>query len=354
MHYSLYIVMPLFWLMLIIGFLYSPYTDRLISPYRRSISIFIWSDIIDSEIISDFEEETGIKVYVSYYEGNDEMLTKLQFSGGAGYDLIMPTHYMIKPLLKRGFLKKIDKRQLNFWHDMDSHLLNLYFDPKNDYSIPYVWDFYGLGIDREFFADKKINHSWQMLFDPQYKYRVGMTDEPREVIDIASQYLFGTVERLKVGQPTRVKNLLLKQKRFVEAYTDLTLDFLLTSKSCPVVLVPTTSLYRARQRVDWAEFLLPKEGSIIAIENFVIAEKSTKEDMVYEFLNYVFKKNAIKKTYDAYGYLPPLKSLLYTLDFNYLGIDLDYFFGDYYKRVALIKSLLPRKKLYALWLSVKA
>jgi len=352
--FGLYFVMPLIWMVLILGFLYSPYTDLLLSRYRRSISIFVWSDIVDPDIISQFEAKTGIKVYVNYYEGNDEMLTKLQFAGGAGYDLIMPSHYIVRPLIKRGFLKKIDKKRLDFWNDIDPHLTGYYFDANNDYSIPYVWDFYGLGIDREFFADKEIDDSWQMLFDPKYKYRVGMTDEPREVVSIASQYLFGTMDKLKAGQPTRIKKLLLRQRKFVEAYTDLTLDFLLTSKSCPVVFMPTTSLYRARRRVDWAGFVLPKEGSVIAMENFVITAKSKKEDMVYEFLNYVFEKKNMKQIYDLYGYLPPFKSILHKLDLSYLGVDLRHFFGDYYKKVSLIKTLLPRKQLYALWLSIKA
>lgn len=345
--------MPLIWLIALVGFLYSPYVYRFFDTSRPSISVFVWSDIVDREIIDSFEKETGIKVYLNYYEGNDEMFAKLQFSGGEGYDLIMPTHYMVKTLIKGDFLKKIDKKRLNFWEKLDPHFLNHSFDPQNQYSIPYIWEIYGLGIDGEFFAHKKINNSWQMLFEPAYKYRVGMTDESREVLNVASLYLFGTLEGIGRGKPTRIKNLLIKQKEFVEAYTDLTLDFLLTSKAAPVVLMPASSLYRARQRVDWAKFVFPREGSVFTIENFAIAAKSKKDDMVYAFINYLFKENALKRIFERYGYLPARKDVLHSLDLSFMG-NIDYIFDSYFKKVYLVSRLFSREQTSALWLAIKS
>lgn len=349
----LYILMPVFWLTLLIIFLYGSYAEQWLNKYRKSITIFVWSDIVDTEVIKNFEQETGIKVYVNYYEGNDELLTKLEFSDGAGYDIIMPTHYMIEPLRQRGFLKKIDKSKLNFWDQLDSHLLNLYYDPQNTYSIPYMWEFYGLGIDSDFFSGKKVENSWQMLFDPAYKYRVGMTDEPREILNVAGFYLFGQLKQFDEIQLERIKNLLRKQKKFVEAYTDLNSDFLLTSKSAAVVFLPISSFYRARQRVDWIKLLLPKEGSLMTIENFAIAAKSDKEDMIYTFINYLFKEHAVKQVCDYYGYLPVLKDLLYSLDFPDVP-SVDYIFGSYFTKLSLVKLLFSRQQMSQIWLSVKA
>ena len=349
----LYILMPLFWLVLLVIFLYSPYAEQFLSRYHKSITIFVWSDIVDSTVIKNFERETGIKVYVNYYEGNDELLTKLEFSDGAGYDIIMPTHYMIEPLRQRGFLKKIDKSKLNFWDQLDPHLLNLYYDPQNAYSIPYLWEFYGLGINNNFFTGKKIENSWQMLFDPAYTYRVGMTDEPREILNVAGFYLFGQLKQFDELQLERIKNLLRKQKKFVDAYTDLNSDFLLTSKSAAVVFLPISSFYRARQRVDWVNFLLPKEGSLMTIENFAITAKSDKEDLAYIFINYLFKDYAVKQVCEYYGYLPTLKNLLYAMDVA--GVPpIDYIFDSYFTKLSLVRLLFSRQQMSQIWLAVKA
>jgi spermidine/putrescine transport system substrate-binding protein len=309
--------------------------------------------MIDPDIIMNFERETGVKVFLNYYESNEELLAKLQFSGGAGYDLIIPSHYVVKPLIKRGFLKKIDKKSLGFWSQIDPHLLGHYYDPEDEYSIPYMWDVYGLGINRQFFADKKINKSWQMVFDPSYKYRVGMTNDIREVMDIASLYLYGRMEKLQPVQLQKVKDLLLGQKKFVEAYTDLIFDFLLTSKICPVVFMPSTALYRARRNVDWVDFILPDEGSIFNIDSFVISAKSSKDDMIYTFLNYIYKKDVIRKAYDFYGYLPPRKDLLHELNLDYLG-GIDFVFGPYFEKLQLSRALVSRKQMTNLWLAIKA
>ena len=345
--------MPIFWLLLLVAFLYSPYVDRFFSRYRKSISIFTWSDVIDSETIRSFEKETGIKVYINYYEGNDELLTKLQFSSGIGYDIIVPSHYVVQSLKNRGFIKKIDKSRLDFWSQIDPHLLNHYFDPNNEYSIPYVWDIYGLGINTTFFKDKKIENSWRMLFEPSYNYLVGMTDEPREIIDVASIYLFGNMNELTAGQPTKIKNLLLNQKSFVEAYSDQAVEYLLTSRAAQVVFMPSSSFYRAHKLMEDSRFLIPGEGTVASIENLVIVDKSKKDDLVYMFINHLYKSGCIKQTYKKYGYLPVITSFLQSIDFSYIG-GIDHFFGPYFDKIHLIKRLLPRKRMSALWLALKA
>jgi spermidine/putrescine transport system substrate-binding protein len=348
-----FFLVPMFWLIILILFLYSPYAKRFIQRHQDSITVYVWSDMIKPEVVKSFEAETGIKVYLNYYEGNDELLTKLEFSGGSGYDIIMPTHYMIKPLLERGFLKEIDKSRLNFWKDLDPHLTGLYYDPDNTYALPYVWEIYGLGYDDEFFKNKTVNDSWQMLFEPQYNYRVGMTDEPREVFNIAGLYLFENLKNITSLSADAIKILLRNQKKVVEAYTDLNLDFLLISRAASVVLLPSSIFYRAKRLYDGVKFLLPQEGTVLTIENLAISAKSNKDELVYKFLNYLFERKILKEIYDDYGYFPTRKDFLYDLDTSDIA-SMDYVFGSYFSKTSLIKSLFSRGEMAKLWLAIKS
>ena len=182
-------IIGIFWLSVIAAFLYIPYVAHVFRTQQRSISIFVWSDLVDPQVVKNFEQQTGIRVFVNYYESNDELLTKLRFIKGTEYDLFIPSHYIIRTLIKNKLVKKIDKNKLTFWTDIDQRFLAQSYDPYNEYSIPYMWDIYGLGVDTRFFADKPFDSSWRMLFEPPYDYRVGMTNEPREVVAIASMYL---------------------------------------------------------------------------------------------------------------------------------------------------------------------
>lgn len=348
-----YVGIPVIWLFVIGLFLYSSYVPRWFNARERSISIFFWADIIPQKFITQFEEQTGIKVYVNYYEGNDELLTKLQFTRGVGYDIIMPSSYMVEPLVQAGFLKKIDKTRLTFWRELDQRLIGHPFDPDNAYTVPYIWDVYGLGVDTTFFVDKKIQPSWGMLFRPPYFYRVGMTDEPREIIAIASQYLFGHVQPLTEREAEEVEQLLVSQKKFVEAYTDLALDTLLVSKTCPIVLGPGANIARAFKREKNMHLILPEEGSVMTIESFALAKRSNKDDLIYQFLNFVYQKQVVEEVSRLYGYLPCLRDSWQAIDLSYIE-NASLLSGDYFKRVALIRPLLPRDQLVKLWLAVKA
>lgn len=348
-----YIAIPVLWLFVIGLFLYSSYVPRWFSARERSISIFFWADIIPQRFITQFEQETGIKVYVNYYEGNDELLTKLQFTRGVGYDIIMPSNYMVEPLVQAGFLKKIDKKRLPFWSELDKRLVGHAFDADNTYTVPYIWDVYGLGVDTAFFEDKQFQASWRMLFNPAYPYRVGMTDEPREIIAIASQYLFGHVRPLTEQEAVKVERLLVSQKKFVEAYTDLALDTLLVSKTCPIVLGPGANIARARRRDKNIRLVLPQEGSVSVLESFALAKNSVKDDLVYQFINFVCQKHIVEEVSRLYGYLPCLRDSWKSIDLSYIE-NASLLSGDYFKRIALIRPLLPRDQLVKLWLAVKA
>ena len=87
---------------------------RWVHRSEKSITVFTWPLIIDANYITEFERETGIKVYLSYYENNEELLTKLKTTQGRGYDLVIPSDYTIEQLIKDGLVKKIDISKIDF------------------------------------------------------------------------------------------------------------------------------------------------------------------------------------------------------------------------------------------------
>src|SRR3989304_9800562 len=139
-----------FWVFAIIFFLS---LGRVASWFanKRAISVLTWTRVIDEQKVKEFERRTGITVYLNYFESNEELLTKLRFSN-ENYDLIMPSDFMTEKLIQDGMLKKLNKRELaSILETISPELLGHYFDPNNDYSIPCLWDLYGIGINKNFF-----------------------------------------------------------------------------------------------------------------------------------------------------------------------------------------------------------
>ena len=115
---------------------------------HNALSVFAWPGVFSEEQIKRFEQETGIKVYLSSYASNEELLVKLRATRGHGYDLVMPSDYAVKKLIDEGLLKKIDKQKLNFVQALNPVLMGHSFDPNNDYALPYVWELYLMGMSR--------------------------------------------------------------------------------------------------------------------------------------------------------------------------------------------------------------
>lgn len=279
-----------FWIITIFSILYVPHFFRAFQD-QNSINVFLWSGVVDPKIISDFTKKTGIKVNVSYFQSNDELMVKVLATKGYGYDLIMPSDYAVTFFSENGLLKKIDKTKLHFWDRIDQNFLNHSFDPDNHYSIPAEWYVLVIGVNKKHFVDTVLPEaSLKTIFDPSFstKYRIGLLNDSREMACLAVQYLYGQMRAINEIEKNEVKKLLMHQKKWVEAYTDFRGDFLLESGNCSLVLAPITALWKMTIKNPDIIFLLPKEGTLLGIENYAILESSSKSDLVYAFINYLF------------------------------------------------------------------
>lgn len=325
---------------------------RFVSLFRtqKSINVLAWPNIIDAEYFEQFEQETGIKVYLSYFENYEELLVKLR-SGSGDYDLITASDYAQSLLIKEGVVQPIDQSKLTFFKDIYPSLLNLYSDPGNSYSIPFSWELYGLGINVDAFQQGLPEASWRLLFDPAISPdRVGMLDDAREVVSIAALYLFGPHKKtLTKDDLKKIQELLIAQKPRVVMYTDLRTDYLLISQSAPVVLGFSSDLYQAMRKHPNLKFIIPKEGSFMLVDTFMIPASSDKIELVYAFLNYIYQPHIIKKYADRYSFFPALQGVASDTT-RYLITPTKSLFSH----LTFFSYDIPEKALRELWIALKS
>lgn len=300
-----------FWVVCIVFFLYLP---TIVHWFKepRSLTVFTWPIIFDAHILEQFEKETGIRVYLSYYETNEELYSKLKQGGGKGYDIVIPTDYAVAMLIQDGLLRKLDKSKLNFIKRLDPIVLNHYYDPNNEYTYPYFWGVYGLGINTNYFDGEVPEATWGLLFEKELiPGRIAMTNAPREAIMLAAQYLYGTIESLTdPAKVEKVKELLIKQKEWVQLYNEARTEDLLLSNSCPIVAALSPDVWKTKkeENTDHITFIRP-EKSFVFIDSFAITKASTKEDLAYEFLNFVYRPEIVKHHMDLYGSCSPVRDI---------------------------------------------
>lgn len=364
MQYAIYknilikFIIIVFWIFIIFILLLIP---DFASKSENSINILVWSGMYDLSYISKFEKESNIKVHFSYYESNEELLVKLRATKGYGYDLIIPSDYAIYILKKEKLLKKIDKSKLDFLDKLNPILLGHYFDKKNNYSLPAEWAIFGVAIDKNYFNKvfKKIPNSWSLIFNNKLNYKIAMANDPLVAIPAAFLYLYRSLEDINIKKLDKAKNVLISTKKNIEAYTEFRPDFYLINKSVQAVIASSTYIYRAIKNFEFIDFIIPKEGTLITIENFAIPEKSCKEDLVYKFINFLMKPETVKYNFQSEQALLPV-----TLDSidklkldknlkNILNIDKKDFNKLNFFRLDLLEKPITEEYLRELFIEVK-
>ncbi len=146
---------------------------------RPVVNVCSWGEYIDEELITQFEEATGIRVNYQTAESNEALYSLLK-SGGADYDVIVPSDYMIGRLIAEDMLEPLDYSQIPNFSLIDDRFKNLSYDPDNRYTVPYTWGTLGI-IYNTAMVDEEIT-SWRALYDGKYAGNVLLINNSRDAI----------------------------------------------------------------------------------------------------------------------------------------------------------------------------
>ncbi len=351
-----------FWVLLLVAILYWP-TAFFLDSTRPAITIFAWGDILNPTVIEEFAKSTGIKVHLNYYSSNEELLVKLKATKGRGYDLIIPSDYAVKILSREGLLRPLDRTKLDFWPHLNPLLLDQEYDPGNHYSVPFAWEIFGLGIDTEYFEHHPYIPSWRLIFDETLiDYKIGMTNDPHETILLAAFYLYGAdsilqrTSKNKEGIPNKgltdrekeqelpigpIRTLLTKQRDWVAVYADFRADYLLATRNCPVVVASSSYIWRTMRQYPFIRFILPQEGTFITVENIAIPASTTKAELVYRFINFLYRKESIAAHFTKFGFFPSTTDCLSLIDIDGEAKKLLLSSREEFAQYQYIEQLLP-------------
>lgn len=147
------------------------------------LNIMGWSEYISPDNISAWEKKTGSRFIFDGYSSNDEMLSKLQLSGGqSGYDLGMNTDFMIPLLISRGLIQKLDRSLIPNFEHLGSGFIGREFDPENEYTIPKTWGSQGYVYDKSVITRPLA--SWSDFLDAarnEASGQVSLLDDPLSI-----------------------------------------------------------------------------------------------------------------------------------------------------------------------------
>ncbi len=327
---------------------------------KGDLFIYNWGEYIDPEVLDIFEEETGLNVVYDEYETNEVMYPKIS-KGASSYDLVCPSDYMIQRMIEEDLVAEINFDNVpNIKHIGEEYMTaSQAFDPENKFSVPYCWGTVGILYNKTM-VEGPID-SWDVLFDDQYKEayqdNVLMQNSVRDAMGIALKYLGYSLNSTNEDELNEARDLLIKQREngVVQAYViDEVRDKMIGNSAAIGVIYSGEARYTMEKNSD-LEYVVPKEGSNIWIDSWVITKDAKNKENAEQFINFLCRPDIALMNFEEITYPTPNiearaliadeavrnSSVIFpdaaTMDacetFRYLGPEVDELYNEKWKEV---------------------
>lgn len=320
------------------------------------LNIYNWGEYLEPELIEKFEEETGIEVTYDEFETNESMYPIIA-KGAASYDLVCPSDYMIQKMADEGLLENINWKNIPNADNIDEEYWEFAraYDEGNSYSMPYLWGTVGILYNKKM-VNETID-SWGVLWDTKYQDNILMQKSVRDAFGVALKYLGYSLNSTDENELEQAKQKLLEQKDsgVVQAYVvDEVRDKMIAGEAAIGVIYSGEALTCQESNPD-LEFVIPKEGSNLWMDSWVIPKGAENKENAEKFLNFLSRPEVMKRNFDYITYsipssagralieekeyreseiaFPDLKSLTNCEVFTYLGEEADERYNRKWKEI---------------------
>lgn len=269
------------------------------------LRVFNWGEYLDPELITAFEEETGIKVIYEEFETNEVMYAKLVQDTSA-YDVLCPSDYMISKLIGQDMLSPLDMEKLptarentgeEYWQMSEG------FDPGNKYSVPYCWGTVGI-LYNTTMVDEPID-SWSVLWDEKYSGSILMQNSVRDAFMIPLMmkgYSMNTTNEEEIAEAAQ---MLIDQKPLVQAYVvDQVRDKMIGDEAALGVIYSGEAIYTQRENGN-LEYVIPKEGTNLWMDSWVISKDAKNAENAYAWIEFMCRAENALANFDFITYSSP-------------------------------------------------
>lgn len=285
-----------------------------------SINVYNWGEYIPDgseegvlDLNGEFTALTGIKVNYTTYATNEELYAKLK-GGGASFDIIIPSDYMISRMISENMLETLNFDNIpNSQYIMDK-FRNPEYDPDNAYSVPYTWGTVGIIYDNTAIDLNEEEIDWDILWDEKYRDQILMFDNPRDAFAIAEIREGYSLNTEDPEELTRAAELLIEQKPVVQAYVmDEIFDKMGAGEA---VLAPyyAGDAITLMDEYDHLSFVIPKSGTNLFFDAICIPKGCKQKEAAEMYINYLCEPDVAYAIADYIGYSTPNQAAFEMLD----------------------------------------
>ncbi|MEI2609376.1 MAG: spermidine/putrescine ABC transporter substrate-binding protein [Candidatus Promineifilaceae bacterium] len=249
----------------------------------EEVNLFVWTEYIPQDIIDCFEQVYDVTVNRDEYSSNEEMYAKIS-AGGASYDLVQPTDYIVSLMIRQELLTELDMSQLPNFGNLDTNYLDFSFDPGNKYTLPYQAGTDAIVINTD--AVENLPTSWADLWKPEYAGRMVFLDDSRAVIGLTLLTLGYDVNSTNPAELEEAKAKLAELVPGIKLFDSDSPKTALIAGDVDLGMTWTAEALLAQQENPAIQYIYPSEGAILWMDNYAVPADAPHLDAAYAWLNY--------------------------------------------------------------------
>ena len=273
-----------------------------------TINVYNWGEYIANgtdgslDINAEFTRRTGIRVNYTTFDSNESLYSKL-VGGGADYDVIIPSDYMVSRLIHENMLAELDFSNIPNFRYIDESFRNPDYDPEGRYSVPYTWGVVGLFYNTDYIEEEVT--SWSSLWDDRYAGKILMFDNPRDSFAIAQLLLGQSLNTTEESDWLEAAALLKQQKPMVQAYVMDRIFDKMESEEAWIAPYYSGDAAILVDNSDNIRFVVPREGTNYFVDAMCIPATSGHKAEAEAYINFLCDPEIAGANMDYVGYSTP-------------------------------------------------
>lgn len=251
------------------------------------LRLFAWSNYFSDELLGKFTARTGVPVEVTFLSSNEELFAKLK-AGADGYDLIQPSDYMVRQLVREDMVQPLDHRKIPRLGGILPDYKNPPYDPGLAHSVPIAWGTVGIAIDTTKVKVPAEGVGWAMLFQSPDPRRTSLLDDMREVFSIALILRGIPVNTRNEAELAQAKGDVAKAKDRVLLFTSEP-KALLVKEELAIAHCYSLDAAQAKRERTTIQYFIPKEGANAWTDNLAIPKAAKNIEAAHQFLDFLLE-----------------------------------------------------------------
>jgi len=269
----------------------------------QEVRVYNWSDYIDEDLLTKFEEETGLDLIYDVFDSNEVLETKM-LAGGSGYDVVVPTSTFLQRQITAGAFQKLDTSMLpnadNLWDVIQARTEQ--YDPGGQYSINYMWGTTGIGYNvgkvTEILGEDAPLDSWDLVFDPANMEKLAecgvyFLDAPAEMIPAALNYIGEDPDSHDPDVIAKTEEVFMAVRPYIRKFHSSEYITALANGDICVAVGWSGDVFQAQYSASEADngneidYAIPTEGAQMWFDQMAIPADAPNPEGAHKFINFI-------------------------------------------------------------------